>query len=131
MGACIQLRKYHRDSITTLIFLFISGKLIKIPIIMGMMLHHYRYFMSRFVFLNLMVGFQTVRLSEGTTGKHEGRVEVFYNGTWGSVCNDYWGKSDGDVVCRQLGYDKSQTTTGYFGSDLSDKVLYCYNYLKC
>ncbi|XP_071954210.1 kremen protein 2-like [Antedon mediterranea] len=47
--------------------------------------------------------FEYVRLRDGHT-PYEGRVEVFRNGTWDSICNRGWDLKDAEVVCRQLGY---------------------------
>ena len=47
-------------------------------------------------------GIQDIRLVDGTYGDFMGRVEIRFNGTWGTVCDNSWSFNDADVVCRYV-----------------------------
>ncbi|RDD42220.1 Mucin-like protein, partial [Trichoplax sp. H2] len=44
-----------------------------------------------------------LRLVGGSTS-NKGRLEIYHNNQWGTICHDGFGVSDGRVACRQLGY---------------------------
>nr|XP_054748404.1 soluble scavenger receptor cysteine-rich domain-containing protein SSC5D-like [Lytechinus pictus] len=56
---------------------------------------------------------QNIRLQDG--GPTYGRLEILYNGEWGTVCDDNFGLEDAQVACRELGLD-SLLTSVYGGS---------------
>lgn len=44
-----------------------------------------------------------IRLHNGSSYT-VGRLEIFLNGKWGTVCDDGWQMEDAQVACRQLGF---------------------------
>lgn len=41
-----------------------------------------------------------------------GRLEVFYQGVWGTVCDDDFSYADAHVVCQELGFSGTNTYWG-------------------
>ena len=69
-----------------------------------------------------MTGVQTdieaVRLVNGDAD-YMGRLEIFYNGTWGTVCDDFWSYSDAKVACRSVA-----TSCGIYSTIIVMMVVY-------
>ena len=54
--------------------------------------------------------FSGVRLASGLNSA-QGRIEIYYEDEWGTVCDEGWDINDGTVVCHQLGYQRALAVT--------------------
>ena len=69
-----------------------------------------------------------LRLVDGQV-PHEGRLEIFHDGEWGTICDDYWSKVEADLACKLLGYptgsveDAGRFREAFFGRGTGPIVL--------
>ena len=79
------------------------------------------------IFYHVPQGNGEVRLAGGDA-QYEGRVEVFYNEQWGTVCDDTWSRQNALVVCRQLGLP---TACKYVTRVVAYRYMLCSGDLIC
>ena len=86
-----------------------------------------------FFFFSFKVDGGNIRLSSKIPGTdpNEGLLEVFLNGSWGAVCNEWFTYNDipAKIACNELGYpgfDYFITDSSVYGdfSDLSPAIDY-------
>ncbi|CAC5422430.1 Neurotrypsin [Mytilus coruscus] len=56
------------------------------------------------------LGLNKIRLALGQS-KGNGRLEIKYNGKWGTVCSEQWTSQNSKAVCRMLGYQNRTIET--------------------
>ena len=72
---------------------------------------------SMFAFCCIIAGNSlNIKLSGGDNA-NEGKVEIYFNNTWGTVCGNGWDINDANVVCTMLGYSHALAarSSSYYG----------------
>ena len=75
-----------------------------------------------------------VRL-RGSNSSNEGRVEIYHQGKWGTICDDHWGFREATVICRMLNYSAAvyaiRNANTYFGSETNSSFPIWMDNVKC
>lgn len=59
----------------------------------------------------------------------EGRVEIYHDGEWGTICDDFWDVADATVVCRWLGYVRASKakSVAFYGPGHNSQPIWLSN----
>ena len=84
-----------------------------LPFIHTIINHHYRLQKvlenNLFSFFCLLVDHPNGALRLDSSSATSGKLNVFYSGRWGTVCDDEFSQSDANVACYQLGFTGSRS----------------------
>ena len=69
--------------------------------------------------------YRQIRLVGGES-HFEGRVEIFHDNKWGTICDDSWDINDARVVCRELllGDAREAVTLGRLGTGEKEQPIW-------
>ena len=75
------------------------------------MSEYYYQYVVVIIVLSFIIVTPTIRLVTSSSyigAQYVGRLEIFHNGQWGTVCNKSWTFPDSLVVCKELGYTSTE-----------------------
>ena len=76
------------------------------------------------IFADIPLDPNPIRLVGGKNSS-EGRVEIYYNNEWGTICDDHWTFKEARVVCRSLGFPGMSMMCGYVADRFSLLLFRC------
>ena len=78
-----------------------AGYLVRWKVFICTSIHSYDHVLK---FQFVVVNGDLRLVNQFSTSSRSGRLEIYLQGEWGTVCGDGFGTAEGDVACRQLGY---------------------------